>query len=143
MKRLVGMAAFGAVACSSPKGGSDPGYGVVDPMPLPSRCAGGPGAIHATAAFELDPAGKRVLVIRLAPPSDPTYQYAPPSGDPTTRADAGGLEARVSVLDGSLSYEYHFGVTCNEGPGNLTATVTWAADVAPGVPLTVQITSSY
>jgi hypothetical protein len=144
MQRLLGMAAFGAVACSSgPKGGSDLGYGVVDPMPQPARCAGGASGVHVTAAFEVDPSGKRVLVVRVAPPVDPTLHLAPDPNDPTMHVEGGGLEARVTVADDATSYELRIPVSCTEGPGALAAQISWAKDVAPGTPLTVSVQQSY
>ncbi len=113
-------------------------------MPTPARCAGGAPSIHGTAAFEVDPSGKRVLVLRLAPPKDPGYAYVVAPDDPTTHAEGGGLEARVTPAEGATSYTFSFALTCSEGPGTLFADVSWpSADVAPGTPLDVRVHAPY
>ena len=145
MQRLVGLAAIGAAACSgatSPN--NDGGYAVVDPMPMPARCAGGAAAIHGTAAFEVGADGKRMLVVRLAPPSDPQTTYGDPSpGGPLSRVEGGGLELRVEPAPQALSHTFSFPVVCGEGPGALQADIMWTADVANGAPLVVRIGQSY
>jgi hypothetical protein len=140
---LIGLAALGVAACSS-KSGSDLGYGVVDPMPAPARCAGGASSIHGSAAFELGADGKRGLVIRLAPPTDSTTTFVPADeGDTTFRLEAGGLEARVVPTADATSYAFRFSIQCGEGRGYAEANVSWPSpDVPPGTPLTVSVAST-
>jgi len=148
MHRLVSLAALGAAACSSsPTGSTDNGYAVVDPMPSPARCAGGAGSIRGTAAFEVGPDGKRVLVIRLAPPTDPTTSFPPADAsdaNQTLKSDGKGLEIRVTPASGALTHSVKLNVQCAEGAGFIQVDVSWPnADVAPGVPLTVIVSSAY
>ncbi len=146
MQRLVGLAAIGAAACSSATSppNNDGGYGVVDPMPMPARCAGGAAAIHGTATFEIGAGGKRMLVVRLAPPSDPRTTYGDPvPGGPLARVEGGGLELRVEPAPQALSYTFSFPVVCGEGPGALQADIMWTADIVNGAPLVVRIGQSY
>lgn len=130
MRVLLGSAALSATACSS-----DPGYGVVDPMPMPARCAGPMQLLTGTARFERGPDGTSDLIVRMDPPKDPGVRFElpddamTPSATIKQRLDQGGLEIRVSnpLLD-VLELRIPIHVGCSDGPASAHVAVRWTAD---------------
>lgn len=153
MKVLLGTAALGA-ACSSSSSNTDPGYGVVDPMPPPARCAGPIGTLTGTARFEPGPNGTSDLILRLDPPKDAGTKFAIVSGPMTENAtvkheiDAqGALVVRVTNPPASpLDLTIPVALTCSEGPANATVTINWTAEQRQAqtpIPVTAQPSYNY
>lgn len=131
MRVLLSSAALSASACSA----TDPGYGVVDPMPPPARCSGPAQALTGTARFERAPDGTSDLIVRMDPPKEPGVAYELPNDAMTPsatikqRLDQGGLEIRVTnPLVDALSLNIPIRLACSEGPANAHIEVRWTAD---------------
>lgn len=130
MRVLLSSAALSATACSS-----DPGYGVVDPMPTPARCAGPAQALTGSARFERAPDGTSDLIVRLDPPKEPGVAFElpddamTPSATIKQRLDQGGLEIRVTnPLIDVLELRIPIRLGCAEGPASAQIEVRWTAD---------------
>lgn len=139
MKLLVGGVALGA-ACS------DPGYGVVDPMPPPARCESPIALLTGNARFEKQPDGSFHLValVVLPPNTDLRFSSSTPPSAPahqlTHRVDANGLELRTPISAVEKAFNATIYLECGEGPANASVAAFWTeGDPAAGSVIPLQI----
>ncbi|MFO0619743.1 MAG: hypothetical protein U0414_44575, partial [Polyangiaceae bacterium] len=123
------------------------GYAVVDPMPMPARCATDLApTIQGRAHFERQPSGADaspiwILVMSLEPPSGGSFDADRPplafgsiDPHPTLAKDGGNLVIRAPVkFTSDAVATVVVGVTCNGEKGLVSAGVRWTdADLDPG-----------
>ncbi|MBL8741558.1 MAG: hypothetical protein JNK04_10705 [Myxococcales bacterium] len=138
MKLLLGGVALGA-ACS------DPGYGVVDPMPPPARCETPIGLLTGNARFEKQPDGTFHLVVLVVLPANTDLRFsqtAPsaPAHQLTHRVDANGLELRTPISPVEKAFNATIFLECGEGPANASVAAFWSeGDPAAGSVVPLQI----
>lgn len=137
------------VACSS----KDDGYGVVDPMPEPARCAKDAAPkFKATATGAVRPDGKWDITVKLeaAPDAgavvkslDSTWSPNNDSKGTFTAEPGGGGTAVVTVASGSGSVRLVLGMVCGDaGAGRLGVEVVWKVGHIAEMPYEIKITPS-
>ena len=155
MERLLTAAAASALigGCSNNKGGGDPGYGVVDPMPPPARCPGVAASIAVKATWTEGQAGL-VVELRLSKPGRPDASYAAQETPQVSQGkvinssvDAGAMVLQIAP-DPQAAYVYvNVAATCSEGPAHvaiqLDLTTTSQAPPKAGDAVTFTVNDSY
>ncbi|MEO7096742.1 MAG: hypothetical protein ABI175_26020 [Polyangiales bacterium] len=126
-----------------------PGYGVVDPMPPPAKCAGAAASIKAVGAWKTDKLGAYVE-LKLPKPTMPDTKYdrkaAPYAsggkiGAPTYVGD--DLVLHVVPDAGSTTVWVYASVTCTAGPEHVSLQVDLSAGTAPGSAVKISMYDQY
>jgi hypothetical protein len=108
----------------------DIGYGVVDPMPAPARCAGVASSAKAKAVYVADPKGLALQITVSLPPGSPLgakFSSRPASawGSVVLSASiAAGVTATIRVKPTTTSIGVSIPVDCGAGPGTLSVSAS-------------------
>lgn len=169
MKHLLGTATATATALACSCSGS--GYAVVDPMPVPARCAGNPPAIKAGAQLLASAEGTPEILLLLgkaAPEKATLYTDGAPvvtGGSLVSyRITDEALEVRIRPADPAAAgpalsgpaapaasgappaatapaITVEVALSCSDGPGRLIAKLTLPPLAQPGATLDVTLDS--
>lgn len=146
MTRLVAYAAASAaLTAGCRESGTSSGYGVVDPMPVPSRCIGVAAGIKASAAWKQGDGGL-VIELTLSKPTQADASY-----NTTDKPDISGMTVTsVDVKDGAMTltltptaqgasyFWLNIAIACAAGPAHINVNLTpGTASAGAAIPVTL------
>jgi hypothetical protein len=116
LRKLVATAAATGLALQG-CGSHDPGYGVVDPMPEPSRCAGTAALFRVTAQYKTVSLSRLVEVVIVAPPDVKVGDITVTEGRIVDLKSDGTTYTALVDPTGTGYASIALPVTCKAGPG--------------------------